>query len=94
MFYVEYEDRADLQDKCDTILHTSSPKLTALATELTTREQQVESLTAELHEVHETATSHSAKALRMMSCDAMQTDLVQCEAEEASWSMLCAELKC
>jgi mitotic spindle assembly checkpoint protein MAD1 len=64
--------------------------------ELTTRERQVESLTAELHAAHEAATAHSAEVLRLQSAldtqaDA-QADLSRHEAEEASWSVLRAEL--
>jgi mitotic spindle assembly checkpoint protein MAD1 len=43
--------------------------------------------------VHEAATSHSAEVLRLQFAhDATQTDLVRREAEEASWSVLRAEL--
>lgn len=48
--------------------------------------------------MHEVAASHSDEVLRMQSTLgshlAMQTDLARDEAEEASWSMLRAELTC
>ncbi len=76
--------------------HTTSRKLAAQATELTTHERQVESLTTELHEAHEAAASHGAEVLRLQSTldahNTTQADLSRHEAEEASWSVLRAEL--
>ena len=89
------EDHAD-QDKYDSLSHTTSRKLAAQAAELTMRERQVGSLTAELHEAHEAAASHGAEVLRLQSAldahDTTQADLLRHEAEEASWSVLRAEL--
>lgn len=90
------EDHADLQDKYTSLSHTTAQKLAAQAAELTARERQVESLSAELHSAQEVATTHSAEVLRLQSTlDAQtttQTDLARHEAEEASWSVLRAEL--
>ena len=90
------EDHADLQDKYDALSHTTSQKLATQAAELARRSHQVESLTTELHEAHEAAASHSAEVLRLQSAldahDTTQTDLTRHEAEEASWSVLRAEL--
>lgn len=90
------EDHADLQDKYDSLSHTTTQKLAVQAAELTARERQVDSLSAELHSVREEATTHSAEVLRLKSVlDAQtttQTDVTRHEAEEASWSVLRAEL--
>ncbi|KAH9987053.1 spindle assembly checkpoint component Mad1 [Russula vinacea] len=90
------EDHADLNDKYDALSHATTQKLAAQAAELTARERQVESLSAELHSAHEAAATHSAEVLRLQSAlDAnttTQTDLARHEAEEASWSVLRAEL--
>ncbi|KAI9510349.1 MAD-domain-containing protein [Russula earlei] len=90
------EECADLQDKYDALSHSTSQRLAAQFAELASRESQVESLSAELREAHEAATSHSAEVLRLQtSLDAhaaAQTDLARREAEEASWSVLRAEL--
>jgi mitotic spindle assembly checkpoint protein MAD1 len=90
------EDHADLKDKFDSLSHTTSQKLAAQAADLTGREHQVESLTAELREAHEAATTHSAEVLRLQSAldsqVATQADVSRHEAEEASWSVLRAEL--
>ncbi|KAH9981796.1 spindle assembly checkpoint component Mad1 [Russula compacta] len=90
------EDHADLQDKYDSLSRTTSQTLAAQAAELTAAQRQVESLTAELHAAHESATAHGAEALRLQSAlDAhatQQTDLARRETEEASWSVLRAEL--
>jgi hypothetical protein len=40
---ITFEDHADLQDKYESISHTASQKLAALAVELTAHERQVES---------------------------------------------------
>ena len=72
------EDHAYLSDKYNALYHTTSQKLAARATELTTCERQVESLTAELYDEHEAAVSQSAEVLRLrFALDAH-------EAEEAS----------
>ncbi|KAH9165300.1 mitotic checkpoint protein-domain-containing protein [Lactarius sanguifluus] len=81
------EDYADLQDKVDALSHTTSQKLAAQAAELTSRERQVDSLSAELRASHDAAAAHSAEALRLQSADLSRHD-----AEEASWSVLRAEL--
>ncbi|KAN0114199.1 Spindle assembly checkpoint component Mad1 [Russula decolorans] len=90
------EGHADLQDKYDSISHTTAQKLSAQAAELTARERQVESLSAELHSAQEAAANHSSEVLHLQSAlDAQtttQTDLSRHEAEEASWSVLRAEL--
>jgi len=90
------EDHADLQDKYDALSHTTSQKLATQTAELTAREHQVESLTAELREAHEAAASHSAEVLRLQSeldaHAATQADVSRHEAEEASWSVLRSEL--
>ncbi|KAH9957583.1 hypothetical protein BC827DRAFT_1224448 [Russula dissimulans] len=90
------EEHADLQDKYDALSHTTSQKLATQAAELTSRERQVDALSAELHEAHEAATSRSAEVLRLQSSldahAAAQTDATRREAEEASWSVLRAEL--
>jgi mitotic spindle assembly checkpoint protein MAD1 len=90
------EDRADLQDKHDSLSHTTSQKLATQAAELTAREHQVESLSAQLREAHEAAAAHSTEALRLQSSldahTATQTDRARHEAEEATWSVLRAEL--
>ena len=90
------EDHADLQDKYDSISHTTTQKLAAQAAELMARERQVESLSSELHSAQEAAATHSSEVLRLQSAlDAQtttQTDLARHEAEEASWSVLRAEL--
>ncbi|KAH8978120.1 MAD-domain-containing protein [Lactarius hatsudake] len=90
------EDYADLQDKLDALSHTTSQKLAAQAAELTSRERQVDSLSAELRASHDAAAAHSAEALRLQSAlDAQataQADLSRHDAEEASWSVLRAEL--
>ena len=90
------EDHADLQDKYDALSHTTTQKLATQAAELTARERQVESLSAELHSTQEVATSHSAEVLHLQSAldahSTTQTDLARHEAEEASWSVLRAEL--
>jgi len=71
-------------DKNNALSHTTFQKLAAQAAELTARERQVESLTAELYDAHEAAVSHSAEVLRLQfALDAH---------EEASWSVLRAEL--
>ncbi|KAH8995991.1 MAD-domain-containing protein [Lactarius akahatsu] len=90
------EDYADLQDKLDALSHTTSQKLAAQAAELTSRERQVDSLSAELRASHDAAAAHSAEALRLQSAlDAQataQADLSRHDAEEASWSVLRGEL--
>lgn len=90
------EDHADLQDKYDSLSHTTTQKLAAQAAELTARERQVGSLSAELHSAQEAAATHSAEVLRLQSdLDSQtttQTDFARREAEEASWSVLRAEL--
>ncbi|KAH9023363.1 MAD-domain-containing protein, partial [Lactarius hengduanensis] len=90
------EDYADLQDKLDALSHTTSQKLAAQAAELTSRERQVDSLSAELRASHDAAAAHSAEALRLQSAlDAQataQADVSRHDAEEASWSVLRAEL--
>ncbi len=93
------EDHANLQGKYDSISHTTSQKLAAPAAEPIACERQIKSsspLTAEAHEAHEAAASHSAEVLRLQSAlgshHVTQTDLAQQEAEEASWSVLRAEL--
>ncbi|KAH8991756.1 MAD-domain-containing protein [Lactarius hatsudake] len=90
------EDYADLQDKLDALSHTTSQKLAAQAAELTSRERQVDSLSTELRASHDAAAAHSAEALRLQSAlDAQataQADLSRHDAEEASWSVLRAEL--
>ena len=90
------EDHGDLQDKYNSLSHTTTQKLAAQAAELTARERQVGSLSAELHSAQEAAATHSAEVLRLQSAlDAQtttQTDLARHEAEEASWSVLRAEL--
>lgn len=90
------EDHADLQDKYDSLSHTTTQKLAVQAAELMARERQVESLSAELHSAQEAATTHSAEVLRLKSAldvqTTTQTDVTRHEAEEASWSVLRAEL--
>jgi mitotic spindle assembly checkpoint protein MAD1 len=90
------EDHADLNDKYDALSHTTTQKLAAQAADLTARERQVESLSAELHSAHEAAATHSAEVLRLQSAldvnTTTQTDITRHEAEEASWSVLRAEL--
>ncbi|KAI9452687.1 MAD-domain-containing protein [Lactarius psammicola] len=90
------EDYADLQDKLDALSHSTSQKLAAQAAELTSRERQVDSLSAELRASHDAAAAHSAEALRLQSAldaqEAVQADLSRHDAEEASWSVLRAEL--
>ena len=90
------EDHADLQDKYDSLSHTTTQKLAVQAAELMARERQVESLSAELHSAQEAATTHSAEVLRLKSAldvqTTTQTDVARHEAEEASWSVLRAEL--
>jgi mitotic spindle assembly checkpoint protein MAD1 len=90
------EGHADLQDKYDSLTHTTTQKLAAQAAELTARERQVDSLSTELHSVQEAATTHSAEVLRLQSTlDAQtttQTDFARHQAEEASWSVLRTEL--
>ncbi|KAH9165311.1 MAD-domain-containing protein [Lactarius sanguifluus] len=90
------EDYADLQDKLDALSHTTSQKLAAQAAELTSRERQVDSLSAELRASHDAAAAHTAEALRLQSAlDAQataQADLSRHDAEEASWSVLRNEL--
>ena len=90
------EDHADLQDKYDTLSHTTTQKSATQSAELTARERQVESLSAELRSAQEAAATHGAEVLRLQSTlDAQkttQTDLARHEAEEASWSVLRAEL--
>ncbi len=90
------EDHADLQDKYDSLSHSTTQKLAAQAAELTARERQVESLSAELHSTQEAAATHSAEVLHLQSAlDAQtttQTDLARHQAEEASWSVLRTEL--
>jgi hypothetical protein len=75
---------------------TTFRKLAAPAAELIPYECQVESFTAELHDAHEAAMSHSTQVLHLQSVlnahDATQTDPVWNEAKEASWSMPCAQL--
>ncbi|KAH9021777.1 MAD-domain-containing protein [Lactarius pseudohatsudake] len=82
------EDCADLQDKLDALSHTTSQKLAAQAAELTSRERQVDSLSAELRASHDAAAAHSAEALCLQSAlDAQataQADLSRHDAEEAS----------
>jgi seryl-tRNA synthetase len=86
------EDHTDLQDKFNTLSHTTSQKLAAQAADLTGHEHQVESLTTELCEAHEAATTHSAEVLRLQSQVPMQADVSWHKAEEASWSVLRAKL--
>jgi mitotic spindle assembly checkpoint protein MAD1 len=90
------EEHSDLQDKYDALSHATSQKLATQAAELTSRERQVDSLSAELREAHEAATSRSAEVLRLQSSldahAATQTDAARHEAEEASWSVLRVEL--
>jgi mitotic spindle assembly checkpoint protein MAD1 len=90
------EDYADLQDKLDSLTHTTSQKLATQAAELTSREHQVDTLTAELRASQDAAALHSAEALRLQSAldahAAAETDLSRHDAEEASWSVLRAEL--
>ena len=90
------EDYADLQDKLDALSHSTSQKLAAQAAELTSREHQVVTLTAELRASQDAAAAHSAEALRLQSAldsqAAEQADLSRRDAEEASWSVLRAEL--
>jgi mitotic spindle assembly checkpoint protein MAD1 len=90
------EDHADLQAKYDALSHATPQKLAAQAAGLTAPQRHVESLTTELHEAHEAAAAHNVKVLRLQSAldshDATQTDLSRHEGEEASWSVLCAEL--
>jgi mitotic spindle assembly checkpoint protein MAD1 len=90
------EDHADLQDKYDSHSHTTTQKLAAQSAQLTARERQVESLSTELHLAQEAAATHSSEVLRLRSAlDAQtttQTDFARHEAEEASWSVLRAEL--
>jgi len=90
------EEHADLQDKHDALSHATSQKLATQAAELSSRERQVDSLSAELREAHEAATSRSAEVLRLQSSldthAAAQTDAARREAEDASWSVLRAEL--
>jgi mitotic spindle assembly checkpoint protein MAD1 len=90
------EDHADLKDKYDALSHSTTQKLAAQAAELTARERQAESLSTELRSAHEAAATHSAEILRLQSAlDAQsttQTDFARHEAEEASWSVLRAEL--
>ncbi|KAH9165006.1 MAD-domain-containing protein [Lactarius sanguifluus] len=90
------EDHADLQDQLDALSHTTSQQLAAQAAELTSRERQVDSLSAELRASHDAAAAHSAEALRLQSAlDAQataQADVSRHDAEEPSWSVLRAEL--
>jgi mitotic spindle assembly checkpoint protein MAD1 len=90
------EDHADLKDTYDALSHTTTQKLAAQAAELTARERQVESLSAELHSAHEAAATHSAEVLRLQAAldahSTTQTDISRHEAEEASWSVLRIEL--
>ena len=90
------EDYADLQDKLDALSHSTSQKLAAQAAELTSREHQVDTLTAELRASQDAAALHSAEVLRLQSAldaqAAAETDLSRRDAEEASWSVLRAEL--
>ena len=90
------EDYADLQDKLDALSHSTSQKLAVQAAELTSRERQVDSLSAELRASHDAAAAHSAEVLRLQSAldaeAAEQADLSRRDAEEASWSVLRAEL--
>jgi mitotic spindle assembly checkpoint protein MAD1 len=90
------EDHADLQDKYDSLSHTTTKRLASQSAELTARERQVESLSAELHSAQEAAATHSAEVLHLQSAlDAQtttQTDLARHQAEEASWSVLRTEL--
>ena len=90
------EDYADLQDKLNALSHSTSHKLATQAAELTSRELQVESLSAELRASHDAATTHSAEVLRLQSAldaqAAAQADLSRHDAEAASWSVLRAEL--
>jgi seryl-tRNA synthetase len=88
------EDHANLQDKFNTLSHTTSQKLAAQAMDLTGHEHQVESLTAKLCEAHEAATTHSAEVLHLQSQVPTQADVSWHKAEEASWSVLCAKLTC
>jgi mitotic spindle assembly checkpoint protein MAD1 len=90
------EDYADLQDKLDALSHTTSQKLAAQVAELTSREHQVDTLSAELRASQEAASTHSAEVLRLQSAldaqAAEQADLSRRDTEEASWSVLRAEL--
>ncbi|KAH9021960.1 MAD-domain-containing protein [Lactarius pseudohatsudake] len=90
------KDYADLQDKLDALSHTTSQKLAAQAAELTARERQVDSLSAELRASHDAAAAHSAEALRLQSAlDAQataQADVSRHDAEEGSWSVLRGEI--
>ena len=96
MYALQEDHYADLQHKYDALSHTTSQKLAAQAAEPTAREHQVESLTIELHEAHEAAAAHSVEVLCLQSAldahDTTQTDPARHEAEEASWSVLRAEL--
>ncbi len=71
-----------------------SQKLATQTTELTVHEQQVESLTAELHGAHEAAMSHSAEVLHLQFKLGTHAAISQHEADEASWSVLRAKLTC
>ena len=85
-----------MQDKLDALSHSTSQKLAAQAAELTSREHQVDTLTAELRASQDAAALHSAEVLRLQSAldaqAAAETDLSRRDAEEASWSVLRAEL--
>ncbi|KAH9979345.1 hypothetical protein BGW80DRAFT_1455049 [Lactifluus volemus] len=90
------EDHADLQDKHDSLSHSTTQRLAAQAAELTAYERQVDSLSAELREAHAKATSQGAEVLRLQSLldaqVATQADIARRESEEASWSVLRGEL--
>jgi seryl-tRNA synthetase len=86
------EDHANLQDKFNTLSHTTSQKLATQAVDLNRHEHQVELLTTELCEAHEAATTHSAEVLHLQSQVPTQADVSRHNAEEASWSVLRAEL--
>jgi len=90
------EEHADLKDTYDALSHSTTQKLATQAAELTARERQAEALSAELHSAHEAAATHGAEILRLQTAlDAQsttQTDIARHEAEEASWSVLRAEL--
>ncbi|KAH8986636.1 hypothetical protein EDB86DRAFT_2233129 [Lactarius hatsudake] len=61
------DDYADLQDKLDVLSHSTSRKLATQTAELTSRECQVDSPSAELHVSHHAVIVHSSEALRLQS---------------------------
>ncbi|KAI0294902.1 mitotic checkpoint protein-domain-containing protein [Multifurca ochricompacta] len=90
------EDHVDLQDKYDSLSHSTSQKIATQAAELTSLSHQVESLSVNLREAYAASETHSAEVLRLQSAldaqAASQADLSRHEAEEATWSVLRAEL--